>query len=250
MRARRAAAVLFLVACGSEIDTVDGGGGSGAASGGGFGSGAVGPSDCRTEEGYAVCGGKHNCFATDDGWDPECSCTLFLPEDLPMGWCGSSVPGWPIDFDCPDGGIIMHDLLGVCLPHEIGPLFCDGGGRDVLFFVDHQPYDCSPLPEPVDCPATGALELCGDACGPCQDPSDVCYGRSPRHPHSFCIPEQNGPYCSAAKPCSTEGRACFHFIHDGDPVAQALADEFGICLERSVCEAAAAEIPGGGRCEG
>jgi CBS domain-containing protein len=145
--------------------------------------------------------------------------------------------------------VAIGDVI-IVLPHEIGPLFCEGGGRDVLFFVDHQPYDCSPLPEPVDCPAAGALELCGDACGPCQEPTDVCYGRSPRHPHSFCIPKANGPSCSSTKPCAYESRACFHFVHEGDPVAQALADEFGICLERSVCEAAAAEIPGGGRCEG
>jgi hypothetical protein len=166
-----------------------------------------------------------------------------------MGWCYSSVPGWPLTGACPDGGIDLREP-GACLPQEIGPLFCEGGGRELLYFVDSQPYDCTPLPEPAECPATGALELCGDACGPCQDPTDVCFGRSPRHPHSFCIPETSGPDCSAEKPCANEERACFHFVHEGDPVAQALADEFGICLERSVCEAAAAEIPGGGRCEG
>lgn len=250
MSIRGSLIVAVFAACGSEVDTRDGSGGAGAASGGSTGTGASGPSECRTKEGYAVCGGKHQCFATDDGWDPDCTCILSIFPELPVGWCNASISGWPIAFDCPDGGIVLHDPFGACLPQEIGPLFCEGGGQEVLFFVDHQPYDCSALPEPIDCPATDALELCGDACGPCQEPTDVCYGRSPRHPHSFCIPKANGPSCSSTKPCADEARACFHFVHEGDPVAQALADEFGICLERSVCEAAAAEIPGGGRCEG
>lgn len=239
---------LLLIACEKHVVEPSGGGGAGAASG----NGAGGPTECESESGHRVCGGSNQCFFVAEGegfYGDGCVCSIVLTDNAKMGYCTETVLDWEAGGRrCKDGGIIGHDPPTTCLPSEMGELFCKGGGQEYVFFVDHQPYDCSPLPEPTDCLSTESLELCGDACGPCSNPADICYGRSPRHPYSFCMPATGAP-CSPTKACSDPERACFIFEHPDDPVAQALAEEFGLCVERSVCEAAAAELPGGARCE-
>jgi hypothetical protein len=238
---------LLLIACETHVVEPSGGGGTGASGG----SGAGVPTDCESEDGRRVCGGNNQCFLTEgEGFNGNgCVCSIVLTDNADMGYCIETVEDWMGGGrTCRDGGIIGHDPPVTCLPAEMGELFCKGGGENYVFFVDHQPFDCSPLPEPSECLSTDSLELCGDACGPCSNPGDTCYGRSPRHPYSFCIPPTGTP-CSPTKACSDPERSCFIFEHPDDPVAQALAEQFGLCVERSVCEAAAAELPGGARCE-
>ncbi len=150
---------------------------------------------------------------------------------------------------CKDGFVIV-DGIDTCVPWELGTLYCGAGAEKLVFFVDWQPFDCTKLPEPDECPVTAQLELCGDACGPCADPDDECVGRSPNHPHSFCLPGNvGGPPCGPGKPCAEPERACFSYLHPEDPVAQAEADARRQCIDRATCLAAAAELPGGARCE-
>jgi hypothetical protein len=166
------------------------------------------------------------------------------------GLCGSASfnPTGKLPFECVDGDVLVA-TFGIlppdhCVPFEAGLLFCKNDASDLVRYADDTPFTCDPLPEPTDCPIIPDVRLCGPGCGGC-GLNETCRGRSPTHPHSLCLPLDGLLTCGPSMPCST-GMGCFSFL--ATPDTQADADANGSCLPLAACQAAASQLPGGGKC--
>jgi hypothetical protein len=229
----------------------------------------AGPADeagytrCSTPEGLGICGPATGCEAgsnrpgcfgctcpaprPDGGWiSPEC-----MPDDpvRSVGMCDNllaALEGSP----CRDG-LVHYEWSAAgayqCIPYSAGLLLSRYlSDPDRIRYADFGLFTGEPLPEPSSCPSVAALRLCGPGCGACAD-GERCTGRSPLHPHGFCY--RDSTWCSLSpsdRAVCREGRACF--TYSVEPAAQAVADRRGRCLPRALCEALAAELPGGGAC--
>lgn len=148
----------------------------------------------------------------------------------------------------PDGKVCLRvdshwTLVG---DWELGVLFSRNGAADRVRYADFGLFDETPLPAPATCPSLGVARICGGNCGICAV-DEVCHGRAPLHPYGFCMPRYPQG-CSLGKPCPNMSDRCFTFRVQ--PQAQPLADMYGVCLPRAVCEDLAMNYPGGGTCSG
>ncbi|MFO0548136.1 MAG: hypothetical protein U0271_07095 [Polyangiaceae bacterium] len=226
-----------LLACGPTIETTGGAGGAGA---GNAGAGGATDPICGDPDRYQVCQGPNDCSPTDCGCLP-----LGGADHDDIGVCAVQTNEWIFaGHSCPDGGVLVGPIGEACVPWEVGKLFCDNGARDLVRFVDYGAFDCEALPDPDTCPVTETLELCGSACGACKE-TEFCHGRSRLHPYGMCLPLID-LICRATSANCGADEACFVFTVD--EASQPLADKWGLCLPTATCQAAAAELPGGGKC--
>jgi hypothetical protein len=230
----------------------------------------AGPADeagytrCTTPEGWGICGPATGCAATANREGCKlCFCPLVAEDDGPLspeciagdalrsvGLCDGLLDELGSS-PCEDG-LVHYDFFGhervrQCFPYSVAVLLSRYvTDRDRLRYADFGLFTGEPLPEPSTCPSLAALRLCGPACGACAD-GERCTGRSPLHPHGFCY--RNSSWCSLSpsdRAVCREGQGCFTFIVESS--GQAVADRNGMCLPRALCEALAAELPGGGAC--
>jgi len=160
----------------------------------------------------------------------------------------------------PDGAILyaypglldeIDFVISFWIPFSAGQFLAARGEAARLAYADRGSWTGEPLPLPTECPVVDGLQLCGGRCGGCPD-GEGCTGRSPLHPWGLCIPEREigdqHAVCSARKGSTgcEWGSSCFVFTVDA--AHQGIADSKGLCLPRALCDAAAAGLPGGGRC--
>lgn len=254
------AVALSLGACGGEVARnesggsggLGGAGGSGGAAGSGGDAGGTGGSgwtECSTPD-YAFCG------------VPECpegrpSCSLCFSADEPglYGSCVESLLPDEVLYKPADGHIfislsatITSPFLVLEAPFSAGVFLASHGQATRLAYADRGVWTGEQLPAPKDCAPVAGIEICGGYCGGCPV-GQICTGRSPKHPYGFCVPVKGG--CSLdpkinGDPCE-KNEQCFVF--EVEPAHQPMADARGFCLAKEVCQAAAANLPGGGRCE-
>lgn len=245
MKFRWLLALWAFAGCGPDVSN-PGGGGSGGASNSGGQSPDGGWTACSAPGGARVCKGKEDC---PDTFEAGCACYDVEGSSPTLGACLNTFDEWSGQrSNCADGGVMVELDLGhwTCAPWELGMLFCDGGGDKKVRYRDFGAFDCAPLPTPQDCPTADGVKLCGDFCGGCEA-NETCGGRSKDHPYSFCMPIYRET-CSAGLPCANADERCFIFAVADDPESQAVADKNGMCLSFALCEAAAANLPGGGSC--
>jgi hypothetical protein len=200
----------------------------------------LGPDGCASASGYLLCGGSHDCPRQSE------SCQSCISDPDAAGLCVTANMNGPGNCPlCDDGNVCIRLVQGVyeCVPFDVGQLFAANGAPDRVRYTDWSDWTGQALPRPTDC-GDGGLPLCGGLCGPCPQ-SSVCTGRSPLHPYGFCVPS-SWSACTRSAPTCSSGSKCFVF--SDQPDAQALADQFGLCLPTSECEALAAGYPGGGIC--
>ena len=241
---------VFLLGCGNVI-TQDGSSASSGTSGGASSaasSSSGGWTQCSSPSGYLLCFGPHDCPAHED---PDCKVCFGNKLDHSAGLCATAsyTPGGQFPPECVDGDVLIA-ILGqsppdTCAPFEAGELFCRNDANALVRYADATPFTCEPLPEPTDCPNLPGIRLCGPGCGGCNT-DEICRGRSPSHPHSICLPTE-----FVAKRCRpdllcTPTQGCFSFL--ADATTQADADYYGICMPLADCQAAASNLPGGGKC--
>lgn len=233
-------ALVAAAACGSDVDTLGGGGSGAGASSGDAGGGWT---DCSSPSGYRICHGPANC-TTDE--DCGCSSDVLGGPEGQLGVCTSTVYEWTLSSTpCPDGGLYFQGI-GVCMPWEVGMLYCNAGDVETFFYLDGMPFDCRELPHPSDCPAVDApLTLCGDSCGPC-GPKERCAGRTQLHPYGFCAPDPSNVCLKGQATCEPD-EACM--IYTVDNAHQSSADKLGLCLPLALCDAVASSLPGGASCD-
>lgn len=220
---------------------------------------------CTSPDGYAVCGGPAQCPASSAACQ---SCGVGSIGGGDAGGAQGSLYacvndalvafGAPSDKVCLDGAIYVAEYAPdafVCAPYDLGVLFAKNGATDRVRYVDMGVWTGDPLPLPTSCPNIPGLQLCGGNCGPCPN-QEMCTGRSPLHPYSFCVPQDTGASpglgCNAGSGCPGPGNVPDAGIgcltYKVEPSAQAFADKSGICLPDDLCKAAAAGLPGGGTC--
>jgi hypothetical protein len=144
----------------------------------------------------------------------------------------------------PEAGDVCAEVLGqarLSEPYSLGVLFAQNGAEDRVRYADYSLWSGDALPEPANCPAVSGFQLCGAACGSCPV-GQVCSGQSPLHPYGMCFP---GDALACSEGCPA-GTSCFAFVVQ--PQAQALADQYSICLPSAVCMAAGDGLPGGATC--
>lgn len=235
---------LALACCGGIQAGVDGGDGS---ADGRATDGAV-PGACSTPEGLRICGGRTPC----PSGDRQCGlCIWAPPEDI--GLCGDTFlqVTEPCDDGCDDGSICLNVTISLsyqCAPYSLGVLYAkyttDVPGR--VRYADLGFWTGAPLPEPVSCPTFSDFRICGGNCGGCQT-GEVCTGRSPLHPYGYCLKKlTDSCLLDGTRKCKDAGTACF--VNKVEPEAQPVADSYGKCLPKPMCDALAIELPGGGKC--
>lgn len=216
---------------------------------------------CSSPSGYQLCGGPDHCA-------PDCPLCDSYGSDPDVGFCSyDAATPIPIDGDCPqvlDGGIAFvateyrhpdggpnNDSLpcrGVTW--EGGQLLYRAGYGSNLIYADGSTFDGTPLPTPSDCPSIPGITLCGGACGDscAKDGSQVCTGRSPLHPYSFCAPaiQTQVFQCARDDPPGDGKHGCL--IYRVSPADQPVANSNGLWIDLATCEAAAAGYPGGADC--
>lgn len=258
-RWRLGALAALVVGCGGEVrqsPAGGSGGGAGAPDGGSAGFGGAtggtagsGWTECSTPD-YLFCG------------VPECperpGCSLCSPAQEPglHGTCAESLT--PDEhYRRPADGMILvfgeSPPAAPYTPHEApfsaGVFLAAHGEAERLSYADRGLWTGEPIPSPSSCPPDSAVDICGGYCGGCNI-GQICTGRSPKHPYGLCVPTNSG-ICSLdpnVKGDSCEsGELCFVFKVEAEH--QLLADGIGFCLAKEVCQAAAADLPGGGRCE-
>lgn len=200
----------------------------------------LGPDGCASESGYLLCGGSHDCPRQSE------SCQSCISDPDAAGLCVTANMTGPGNCPlCDDGNVCVRLVQDVydCVPFDVGQLFAANGEPDRVLYTDWSAWSGQALPRPTDC-GDGGLPLCGGLCGPCAKGS-TCTGRSPLHPYGFCVPS-TWSGCTRAAPTCDPGNKCF--IFSDPPDAQALADQFGLCLPLSECQALAAGYPGGATC--
>lgn len=225
---------LSCFACGPDVTGPGGAGGAGGDSGDHLEGGWTA---CQSPGGYRICGGPADCPTED------CGCTNVSLDPNDAGLCAVSNEWSSQQTDCPDGGLFYGEVI--CIPWEQGKLLCEADPTDMVRYLDLAVFDCEPLPEPDECPPTSELRLCGDACGSCQE-NEFCRGRSRLHPYGMCLPAGRDRCDTPDSKCSSEGESCF--VYTVDESSQEIANSNGICIPDALCQAAAAELPGGGTC--
>ncbi len=252
-------------ACGG---IVEGGAQDGSAeAGAGSDAGDELTSACQAQGGLMLCGGQ--CGATCPVQPDGKGCASDLQNPQPsnqLGICATKSSELTLDCqECSDGHVCALDserwlqstpevtfgFMG-CGPIGYAQMYAANGRSDLARYADRSAFTSAPLPAPSTCPSVPGLTLCGGACGSCPT-GYVCTGRSPLHPYSLCVNEWsigNG-VCQRAKPGCMDGTTkyrCLTFKVD-DP-SQSVADQYSICVDRSICEAAAQSYPGGAYCSG
>jgi len=241
--------VPLLCACGGLF----GGGDSGADAG----RDDAGYTTCTTPEGFAICG------TTVPACSSSGSCGQCVPaNDVPVGVCGStyvSLPQRSCDDWCDQGEVCLDwiwDGAYWCAPFSLGVLLerHAAGHEEIARYGDLSAWTGDAIPEPATCPSVTGSQLCGGACAACAA-DNICAGRSPLHPWGVCVPDQppsdqyHEPGDGGFGPttCSPDGgNAVFTFTVD--PASQPVADRYGRCMPVAMCQALAANLPGGGRC--
>jgi len=222
---------------------------------------------CSSPRGAVVCGGPNQC-------DPACptadagGCGIDLFGGGPDGSLREcTYPDAPLGKDpsgscaeCEDSFLCIDPYPGksgaypspiACVSPDYGVLYQGSGYGKYVSYADHGTYTNSSLPSPATCPPVAGITLCGGSCGSCP-PGYVCVGRSPLHPYSLCVndesqtPPNTGSYCHRGVDHCDSGRECFTF--KVDDAAQPLADGDSLCVDQSICQAAAAGYPGGAYC--
>ena len=171
-----------------------------------------------------------------------------------MSVCAESI-GPDQSFEKPKDGEILLSLAEsfsanlLSAPFNAGIIVANHGQGDRVGYADRGVWTGDPLPLPKTCPAIPDVPTCGGFCGGCPV-GEICTGRSPLHPYGICVPETagicsrvagvNGDKCSVSDGC---------FIFSVEPEHQKVADATGFCLPLAECQAIAAKLPGGGRCE-
>lgn len=234
---------IAIACCGGVQTGVD----AGRDGSGGVTDGTV-PGACTTPEGLRICGGRTPC----PSGDPQCDlCQWAPPEDV--GLCPDTFARTTQDCDdgCDDGSICLgiSTLFSFqCAAYSLGALYAkyttDVFGR--VRYADLGLWTGTPLPEPGSCPTFAELRICGANCGGCQT-GEVCTGRSPLHPYGYCLKKlTNVCRLDGTIKCKDPGTACFVF--KVEPTAQPVADSYGHCLPKAMCDALATALPGGGKC--
>ena len=248
---------VFLWACGGTIVPLDAGDAStdGSVEAGKDASSDA-PNVCVSPSGYRVCHGPNACPADD-----TCNCQddFFNPNspNPQLSICESTVAnafnGRGCNESCADGDVCAivtvssaHPEVRVyfCVSEELGRLYQANGGADRLRYADWSDWTNAPVPTSPTCPTVSGFGICGGACPTC-GLGELCTGRSPLHPYSLCIPDNNA-YCTKAKPGCPAGQSCFLFTVQAD--AQSFADAAGYCMPTAACKAAQGGYPGGATC--
>ena len=250
----RWAPLFVLCACGGIASTQDGG----TPTDGGTEPDArkddAGLYDCSSSNGHRVCLGTNNCT------DKSSVCGACLkwgslkgidPNDPGVGLCTAGT-----GFDrqgcglAPDGNVCftyqdVNDDFPWSAPFETALLFLkNGGAPSRIRYADGSLFTGDALPQPTLCPKLPVARLCGGNCGPCAD-GEVCHGRSPTHTYSYCIPIPPTSHgCSKTYPKCDTGSGCF-LTNDGSPPPP---ENWGYCMELSLCQDLAQNLPGGGTC--
>lgn len=242
-----------LCACGGIASTQDGG-----ADGGPILPDAAmddaGLYDCSSSQGHRVCRGTNRCAE-----DRTCGTCIkwgqlvgIDPNDQGVGLCtggtGYTSDGCPL---APDGNVCFsyqdRPDYDQTAPFPTALLFVkNGGATSRIRYADGSPFSGTPLPLPSLCPKLPVARLCGGNCGTCAD-GEICHGRSPTHPFSYCIPVPPLPSshgCSKTYPKCDAGFGCF-ILDDGAPPPP---ENWGYCLELVQCQDLAKNLPGGGTC--
>jgi hypothetical protein len=215
---------------------------------------------------------------------PECpglGCTAVLdvtsgaPE--PAGVCWADAKGGDgndLCFGCEDGEVCAQRERNklVCVCESVCFALAAAGAATGCRYADKRAFDARPLAQPLaSCPVdkAGPLKaaLCGGACGDCPTyTSQRCSGRSADRPFGVCpFPKFLGSGASEMDICSvgTDGRwtrRCLFEWKDNGPYGRepavcevydnpAFSDdlaarEYGLCVPRSVCQAAARAMGG------
>jgi hypothetical protein len=265
-RPRRHAAALLaalaISACGGDVDH-DGAGGA-AGSGGAGGAGGVAGAEGGAAGGV-VDAGTTPCSAPD--WEgcgvPECpegrpGCSFCLPADELglIGICAESLAD-ELGAMPADGTILLTTKASFVtpplvlnqVPFSAGLIVASYGQEARLGYADRGKWTGKPIPQPTECPKLANVPTCGGYCGGCPV-GEICTGRAPLHPYGLCIPksagvcslvpEVNGSECKLNERC---------FVFTVEPEHQFAANAKGFCLPQAVCEATAANLPGGGSCK-
>lgn len=237
------AALVVSASCGGRTETLEG---TTLADAGNGGDGSAAQDICRSQNGFAVCGGPNDCFPQPA---PD-ACSACIHDPGRVGICLNDaltvVP--PLCPACTDGRICVEAILEgggwFCVPFEVGTLFAANGSGDRVRYADFGLWTGEPLPVPATCPAIDGITLCGGNCAGCPV-AQTCTGRSRLHPYGVCVPStarscaKNGPPCDAGEEC---------FMFQVEPAAQALADENGLCISSALCARLASSYPGGASC--
>ncbi|MBX3183851.1 MAG: hypothetical protein KIT72_06985 [Polyangiaceae bacterium] len=146
---------------------------------------------------------------------------------------------------CHDGElcVVFYDHYPICVSEDLGRLFWERGGGDLVWYADGTPYTGEPIPQPPSCPEqVGELTLCGGGCGGC-GPAKYCSGRSPTHPWGIWQDYSFG-HCYLGQ-CG-EGEACL--ILNANPINENWPHPYK-CVDEADCAFYEANVPGGVSCE-
>lgn len=258
------ALLLLLSSCGGEVGG-DHSGGSGGLGGVADGGGAAGAGGAAGTGGTGGTGGSGwtECSTPDYGFCgvSECperpGCTICLPADEPglYGTCAESLSAEEVGFKPADGKILLSDSP-LKVPYVLneatfsaGVFLAAHGQANRVAYADRGVWTGAPIPVPQTCTPVTGIEICGGVCGGCPV-GQICTGRAPKHPYGLCVPIKagicslnaavNGDTCESTEQC---------FVFEVEAEQQPMADARGFCLAKSACQAAASNLPGGGRCE-
>jgi len=262
MRVAALVVALGCAACGGRVG-VPGTGAAGTAgvsgAGGLGGSGADAGADGGSDAGWTACSSPdwQGCGTPDcPAGRPGCIGCLSADDAGLLSVCVESLTGHDGTNTPADGRILLAlsasfapSSFYVSVPFNAGILVAEHGQATRLAYADRGVWTGKPIPKPTACPSIANVPTCGGYCGGCPV-GQICTGRSPLHPYGVCIPENvgvcsrvagvNGSICSADEGC---------FIFTVEPARQLVADATGFCLPAKECQAMAAKLPGGGRCE-
>lgn len=248
----RAGVMSLLVGCGGVAIVPDGG----SVDAGGDSSKPpddAGLFDCYSAQGHRVCRGTNKCSEAADtcGTCFKWQNPFVDPNDPQVGICSKGT-GYSNDgcYLAPDGNVCFSfqdvptqfDFLTAPFPTAL--LFLKNGGPiERIRYADESLFTGEALPLPTTCPKLPVGRVCGGNCGPCAD-GEICHGRSPTHPYSYCMPIPPASHgCSLKFPKCDAGFGCFILDNGGAPTPAT-----GYCLELSLCNDLAANLPGGGAC--
>lgn len=214
----------------------------------------AGLSDCYSAQGHRVCRGTHQCP------EPEATCGVCFKwgrfidasiDDPTVGICSKGT-GFTSDgcYLAPDGNVCFsfQDLPGIfgflTAPYATAILFLNNGGSiERVRYADGSVFTGTPLPQPLSCPTLPVGRVCGGNCGGCAD-GEICHGRSPTHPYSYCIPIKGTSHgCDPKSPKCDPDEGCFILDDGGAPTAVS-----GFCVPVGMCKDLAQNLPGGGTC--
>lgn len=217
---------------------------------------AAGFTTCTAPGGGRVCGGPSRCPRTA----PICEMCIdptggVARDEGDLSVCSSSAaPVVPRDYKCPDGDVMVAMPASsakpfgpfLCVREEIGVLYARNGKSAAVRYADYDLYSGAALPSPSNCPSVDGVKFCGKHCGACAD-GFVCTGRSPKHPHSFCVKDGADQVTTLdGKVACPSGHGCFTFSVAAEAVPYAQLKTY--CLPSETCRALADRLPGGGNC--